>query len=54
MLSWALTFLIIAMIAWTLGFGMLAGLAAEIAKILFVVFLILFLLSPFLERRHVA
>ena len=45
MLSWSLTFLIIAMIAAVLGFGVIAGTAAWIAKILFVLFLILFALS---------
>jgi uncharacterized membrane protein YtjA (UPF0391 family) len=45
MLSWALTFLIIAIIAAVLGFGVVAGTAAWIAKILFVVFLILFVVS---------
>lgn len=33
---------------------MVAGVAAEIAKILFVLFLILFLLSPFIGRRTAA
>src|SRR5882672_8009069 len=45
MLSWALTFLIVALIAAVLGFGFIAGTAAEIAKILFVVFLVLFIIS---------
>jgi uncharacterized membrane protein YtjA (UPF0391 family) len=45
MLSWALTFLIIALIAGVLGFGFIAGTAAGIAKVLFVVFLVLFLMS---------
>ena len=45
MLSWALTFLVIALIAAALGFGVVAGTAASIAKILFVVFIILFLIS---------
>jgi uncharacterized membrane protein YtjA (UPF0391 family) len=45
MLSWALTFLIVAIIAGVLGFGGIAGTAAWIAKLLFVVFIILFLLS---------
>ena len=39
MLSWAITFLIIALIAAVLGFGGLAGTAVGIAKILFFVFL---------------
>jgi uncharacterized membrane protein YtjA (UPF0391 family) len=51
MLSWALTFLIIAIIAAVLGFGVVAGTAAWIAKILFVVFLILFVVSLIGGRR---
>ena len=45
MLSWAITFLIIALIAGVLGFGGIMSASAGIAKILFVVFLILFLVS---------
>lgn len=45
MLSWALTFLLIALVAAALGFGGLAGTAVGIAKILFFVFLVLFLVS---------
>lgn len=43
MLNWALTFLVIALIAAALGFGGIAGTSAGIAKILFVVFIALFL-----------
>lgn len=45
MISWAITFLIIALIAAVLGFGGIAGTAIGIAKILFGVFLVLFLVS---------
>lgn len=45
MLSWAITFLIIALIAAVLGFGGIAGTAAGIAKVLFLVFLVLFVMS---------
>ena len=45
MLSWAVTFLIIALVAAVLGFGVLAGVAAQIAQILFFVFLVLLLVS---------
>jgi uncharacterized membrane protein YtjA (UPF0391 family) len=45
MLSWAITFLVIALIAAVLGFTGVAVAAAGIAKLLFVVFLILFLVS---------
>jgi uncharacterized membrane protein YtjA (UPF0391 family) len=45
MLGWALTFFIVAIIAAIFGFGGVAIASAEIAKILFVVFLILFAVS---------
>lgn len=51
MLSWAIIFLIIALVAGVLGFGVVAGTAAWIAKVLFVVFLILFLVSLVAGRR---
>ena len=45
MLSWAILFLVIALIAGVLGFGVVAGTAAWIAKLLFVVFIVLFVVS---------
>jgi uncharacterized membrane protein YtjA (UPF0391 family) len=45
MLGWALTFLVVALIAGVLGFTSIAGAAIGVAKILFVVFLVLFLVS---------
>lgn len=45
MRGWALTFLIIALIAAVLGFGGIAGFAIEIAKIIFYVAIVLFLIS---------
>jgi uncharacterized membrane protein YtjA (UPF0391 family) len=45
MLGWALTFLVIALIAAALGFGGIAGASAGIAQILFVIFLILFVVA---------
>jgi len=45
MLNWALTFLVIALIAGLLGFSGVAGNAVWMAHTLFVVFLILFLVS---------
>ena len=45
MLSYTLLFLIIAILAGILGFRFIAGTAAFIAKVLFVLFLILFLVS---------
>lgn len=47
MFTWAIIFLIIAIIAAVLGFGTLAGTAAWAAKIVFVVGLILFIVSLF-------
>jgi uncharacterized membrane protein YtjA (UPF0391 family) len=52
MLSWSITFLIIAIIAALLGFGMVAGTAASIAKLLFIVFLVLFVVSLVSGRRR--
>lgn len=51
MLGYALTFLVIALIAGVLGFGVVAGTAATIAKICFVIFLVLFLVSLLRGRR---
>ena len=45
MLGWALTFLIVAIIAGVLGFGGVAIVSVEIAKIVFFVAIVLFLLS---------
>ena len=45
MLSWAVTFLIVALVAAVLGFGGIAGTAIEIAKIVFFVAIILFAIS---------
>jgi uncharacterized membrane protein YtjA (UPF0391 family) len=51
MLNWAITFLVIALIAAVLGFGVLAGTAMEIARILFLVFVVLFIVSFIVGRR---
>ncbi len=45
MLYYALVFLVIALVAGALGFGFVAFAAAGIAKILFFLFLVLFLVS---------
>lgn len=50
MLHYAIVFLIIAIIAAVLGFGVIAGTAGMIAKVLFIVFLILAVVS-FLRRK---
>ncbi len=51
MLSWAITFLIIALVAAVLGFGGIAGTAVGFAKIIFFVFLVLFAVSLVFGRR---
>lgn len=45
MLGWVLTFLVVALIAGVLGFGGIAGTSIEIAKIIFFVAVVLFLIS---------
>jgi len=45
MLYWAMVFLVIAIIAAFLGLGTVAGVAQQIAWVLFVVFLALFVVS---------
>ncbi len=45
MLSWALFFLVFAMIAALFGFGGIAATSAGIAQVLFYVFLVLFIVS---------
>lgn len=45
MLSWAVTFLVIALIAGVLGFGGVAIVSIELAKIVFFVAIALFLIS---------
>jgi len=45
MFSWAITFLIVALIAALLGFGGIAGVAVEAAKLIFFVAIVLFLIS---------
>jgi uncharacterized membrane protein YtjA (UPF0391 family) len=45
MMGWAVTFLIVALIAAVLGFGGIAGVAIEAAKLVFFVAIILFVVS---------
>jgi len=42
---WTLSFIIVAFISAVLGFGGIAGFAAEFAKLLFFIFVALFLIS---------
>ncbi|MDE1935053.1 DUF1328 domain-containing protein [Bradyrhizobium sp.] len=45
MLGWVVTFLIIALIAGILGFGGVAGASIEIAKAIFFIAVVLFIIS---------
>lgn len=45
MLGWVLTFLVVALIAGLLGFGGIAGASVEIAKVIFFIAIVLFLVS---------
>jgi uncharacterized membrane protein YtjA (UPF0391 family) len=54
MLYWAAVFLIIALIAGVFGFGGVMAGAAGIAKVLFFVFLVLFVISLIMGRRPIA
>ncbi len=45
MLGWVVTFLVIALIAGVLGFGGIAGISIELAKVIFFIAIVLFLLS---------
>jgi uncharacterized membrane protein YtjA (UPF0391 family) len=51
MLSWALTFLVIALIAGLFGFGLVGGMAYGAAKICFFVFLVLAVVSLLTGNR---
>jgi uncharacterized membrane protein YtjA (UPF0391 family) len=51
MLYWAVVFLVIALVAAVLGFGGIAGTAIGIAKIIFFVAIILFLISAIFGYR---
>lgn len=54
MLRWAILFLIVAIIAAVFGFGGIAAAATDIARLLFVVFLVLFVITLFIGRRSTA
>ena len=45
MLGWAIFFFLLAIVAAVLGFGGVAAMSAGIAKLLFIVFIALFILS---------
>ncbi|MGH9486910.1 MAG: DUF1328 family protein [Terriglobales bacterium] len=54
MLLWAAIFLIIAIIAAVFGFGLVTAVAVGIAKVLFIIFIILFVITlvAHLARRR--
>jgi uncharacterized membrane protein YtjA (UPF0391 family) len=45
MLRWAIGFLVVAVVAAVFGFGGIAAAATDIARVLFFIFLVLFLIS---------
>jgi uncharacterized membrane protein YtjA (UPF0391 family) len=51
MLYFAFLFLLLAIVAGILGFGVIAGTAAAIAKGLFILFVVLFVLSMLLGKK---
>lgn len=51
MLYYSLVFLLVAILAGALGFWVIAGIAGMIAKICFVVFLVLFVASLLMRGR---
>jgi uncharacterized membrane protein YtjA (UPF0391 family) len=56
MLGWVVTFLIIALIAGILGFGGIAGASIEIAKAIFFIAVVLFIISAVIgiaRRRRI-
>lgn len=53
-LRWAILFLIVAVIAAVFGFGGIAAAATDIARLLFVVFLVLFAITLFMGWRSAA
>ena len=54
MLYWAVVFLVVALVAGVLGFGGIAAASVGIAKVLFFVFVILFIISLVMGMRQAA
>lgn len=52
MLRWAVLFLVIALVAALFGFGGVAGVSIEAARIMFFIFLVLFVVSLLLGDRR--
>lgn len=53
MLNWAVTFFIIAIVAAIFGFGGIVSAATGIAKILFFIFIIMFIVSLFSGKKTI-
>jgi uncharacterized membrane protein YtjA (UPF0391 family) len=53
MLRWALIFLIVALVAGAFGFFSLEGTAMYIAKVLFFIFIVIFIITLVMGRRPV-
>lgn len=51
MLYYAFLFLLLAIVAGILGFSVIAGTAAMIAKVIFVIFLVLFIASMLFAKK---
>ncbi|MBJ2172660.1 DUF1328 domain-containing protein [Aureibaculum sp. A20] len=53
MLRWTISFIILAIVAAIFGFGGIAEGAASIAKILFFIFIVLFVISLFTGKKKI-
>ncbi len=51
MLYYSVVFLVVALLAGVLGFGVIVGTAAMIARVLFLIFIVLFIVSLLRGRR---
>lgn len=52
MLGWALTFLVVSLLAAAIGFGGLVGITASIAQILFGVFMFMFVATVIFRKSN--
>lgn len=52
MLSWAITFLVVAIIAGLFGFGGIAAISVQMAQVLFFIFLVLFVVAALFGFRR--
>jgi len=52
MLTWVVIFLMIAVVAAVFGFGGIVDAAVDIAKIIFFIFIVLFIISLFVHVGH--